>query len=305
MSAVVDAQFGTSAAADHPDRQDRELLPKTRALLQAPNAERIAVIQRDRYIPTTFTIKALNQLKEHFRWERVIRQPGVIFYADADCGKTTVIAEFAQSHSFQERRDSPSDLNELIVIEPDSASEHEFVDCLLAETRTSIKLSRLADKKRHLYAVLGKQHTRMIIIDEFPAILAGSVKQRLKIWKIIRKIANRNITIVLVGTETVITSLLRDGHIATRFPFEITLPLWKDGDQWIEFLYSFEATLPLRKRSDLWANATIRKYVLDRAKGALGAAILLLQVAAMEAITNGEEMITLDLLKKVKVEGNR
>jgi hypothetical protein len=226
-----------------------------------------------------------------------------VFIADPDTGKSAIIQAFAEEHVRKPRGKGEADLVELIIVEPDSASDVEFIDDLLIKLRSEFEIQRLSDKKKHLHALLREHGVRMIIIDELHAILEGSIKQRRKIWTIIKKLANlHQITFVIVGTDLAEMSLTRDGQIGSRFPFKAELPLWVDGPDWVDFLVAFEATLPLRKPSNLWEEK-IRKYILDRAKGVLGVAVLLMQLAAIEAVTSGAEQITVEILKRVNLRG--
>jgi type II secretory pathway predicted ATPase ExeA len=279
----------------------RELLPDVRKMLTASNPERIAAIQRDRFIPTAQHLQALNGLRDLFEWIRGIRPIGYTLCGDTGAGKSLIIDLFAADHLFIPQPNSEADLNELIVIEPDSASDMQLVDLLLVATRSELKLRSLDDKKRHLYKVLKEQCTRSIIIDEANALLSGSVRQRRKIWNIVKKLINRGISIGLVCTDETRSAILRDSQIETRIVIELTLPLWVDGEEWVKFLFALEASFPLREASNIWADETMRKYLLDRAKGRLGSAVQLIQFAGIEAIKTGEERITLEILRAVKL----
>lgn len=80
-----------------------------------------------------------------------------------------------------------------------------------------------------------------------------------------------------------------DDQLENRFD-PLMLPLWEEGEDVKSLMASFAAALPLKRPSKI-ATAGISKYILTKTGGTIGEIARLLNAAAIEAVTSGEECI--------------
>lgn len=145
----------------------------------------------------------------------------------------------------------------------------------------------------------------MLVIDEANELMNGSVTQRKRFWGFVKNVCNvQKMTLVMVGTDELLTALDGDDQRETRFEHRFELELWRSPEIWQPWLKGYEANLPLRRMSALWDD-DIAEYVQTFSDGILGEGVTLLQKGAIAAITTGEECITLDLLKGLDVKPKR
>ena len=78
-------------------------------------------------------------------------------------------------------------------------------------------------------------------------------------------------------------------------------PRWTESEDFRRLLRAFEQALPLRKRSDL-GQRPIVQFVIAASGGLLGEVSRILTEAAEQAIHDGSERISLELLERAACE---
>ena len=136
----------------------------------------------------------------------------------------------------------------------------------------------------------------MLVIDEIHSLLAGTFREQRIILNAIRFLANDlRIPLVCVGTNDAKQALMTDQQLADRFE-AAELPAWENDAAFQQLLLSFESMLPLRRPSE-FRDPKVHQRILGLTEGVLVRICRLIETAAVEAIRNGQEQISLALLK--------
>jgi hypothetical protein len=94
-----------------------------------------------------------------------------------------------------------------------------------------------------------------------------------------------------LGTQDAFNAIQTDPQLANRFEPPV-LQRWTMGEDYLRLLASFEMLLPLEHRSELLEPAMAIK-ILSLSEGTIGEISALLSRAAIAAIGNGTERITI------------
>ena len=162
--------------------------------------------------------------------------------------------------------------------------------------RASDPEAKLRNQAVHL---MRKYETKMLIIDEIHNCLTGSAKLLPEVMNTLKNLSNElSLNIVGVGTREAITILHTDPQYASRFDV-VNLPKWELNQDFLRLLVSYVRLLPLKKQSNL-ASKEIATLIFEVSGGNLGDLNRLLVECAKEAILQGDEEITYDIVHKFK-----
>lgn len=179
---------------------------------------------------------------------------------------------------------------------PPEPDEGRLYNRMLTELMTPGSPREPAESKlRRLSIILASLKTRIILIDEFGFLQAGTpVKQR-KLLNSLKFLGNElQIPMVVAGVPEALNLLQSDQQIANRFE-PVFLPRWKMGDEYVKLLATLEKTLRLKNPSGLVEEQKAHR-ILDASDGIIGYMSDLLQRLAAQAIRSGEERITVAAL---------
>jgi hypothetical protein len=272
----------------------RVLTEKARLLLEASAAERIAHINSAKFIPHP----AVNALLEEFEQLLVHpitnRMPNRLVVGRSNSGKTELLKEFLLRHPVEMRSEEDAMYVPVFFIPtPPGPDEDMFLTRALhtlggrinVADKASVKLSMLLDR-------LSRVGTRMILLDELNALLAGSAGKQRYFLQLLRYISNESrISIIATGTDDARIALSTDAQMESRFPVRSIPRLIEPDTGFRQVLMSFESTFPLRHASNLAARATAR-LLFEYSNGVMGELAMILRSAAEAAIKSGAEQIT-------------
>jgi hypothetical protein len=278
------------------------LLPAARAIAVEGPQERIRRIQMDRWIGYTRAEAALAQMQTLFTFPRRSRMPNLILVGASNNGKSMVAEKFCRHHGCTESDDSEtaSLRSPVLKIQMPAVPDDKLLFAAILE--------RLGVPERLNERLLARQTTavrlmrcacvRLLIIDELHNLLVGTRPQQSRLLNLLRWMGNElRIPLVAVGTAEALRAVQSDDQLANRFtPF--VLPLWQMGAEYLRLLNTLEAVLPLRNPSQL-AQGALAQRILVAAEGTLGEIVTLVTLAAVHAITSGEERITPGTLDRV------
>lgn len=155
-----------------------------------------------------------------------------------------------------------------------------------------------SDLESRVHDVLLRAKVRLIILDEAQDVLGFLTGEQSRVIQTIKNMMNQlRLPVLALGTDAAEWAFRSDAHMQARFEC-IKLPTWNADDEFAEFLRKYEQTLPLRNRSGL-DNPMIVKTLLKQSEGVLDPILMRIKWAAIAAMINGEERITLDLIKEV------
>ena len=273
---------------------------KTVQLLELPNKERQQAILAAKWIPYTRARHIGQKMDDLFTFPTSHRMPNLLVVGDTNNGKTAILRRYAKAHApFAREEDGQLIWPVLYIQAPPEPDEKRFYNVILDHVCAPYRISDRVDKKQQqVIHILQQMEVKLLVIDEIQHVLAGNqTKQRLFL-NVLKYLSNElMIPLVCAGVRTAFNAIQHDEQLANRFE-PIALPKWTIGEEYLRLLMSFEQLLPLKKPSDLIDDALAYK-LLSMSEGTIGELSKVLKQAALLAIENGIERITLPLLNKL------
>lgn len=267
-----------------------ERVARDRSLL--PDDERIAYIRADRYVRVPTAERALGLLETLLHYPPRDRMPCLLIYGDTGMGKTEIVRKFERDHPPVFNATTGVTTMPVVMFQiPPEPVEGDFYAELLRAIGVPTSMlphPRAArDLARRLLVEMG---TRMLILDEVHAMLAGTYRQQRIFLNTIRFLTNDlRIPIVCAGTHDARVALLTDPQLAERFD-ALYLDQWCNDLALQRLLASFAAILPLRSTVQI-ETASVRRRVIDMTDGNTGRIFRLVEAVAIAAIVSGRESI--------------
>ncbi len=159
-----------------------------------------------------------------------------------------------------------------------------------------VKPNDSSDRKLlQLLAILPRLQTKILMVDELNALLAGSATKQRFMLNMLKFISNElQICIVAAGTLEAEHAIRSDAQLQSRFPLR-TLPRWQQGEDFRRLLYNFEYILPLKLPSEIY-KGEIASKLYGLSEGVIGEVAKILRSAAKQVIKNGEERISMEVI---------
>ena len=274
------------------------LSEKAQAMLEASQEKRIKYLHKRVFIPYAHAKEILAEMEDLLEHPKVYRMPNLLLLGRSNNGKTELLREFHHRHPAEDRPTEDTIYAPVIYIQaPPGPSETIFLHDLLKLLWAPIKSNESPDKTlTRVVDTLRNIGTKVLLIDEANAILAGSATKQRFFLNMLKYIGNElQISIVLAGTVEAQQALSTDKQLESRFPVR-TLPRWQWGDDFRRLLASFEYTLPLKEASNL-KDVHIAKLIYGLSEGIIGDLATIIRSSAKIAITSGAEQITEGILK--------
>jgi hypothetical protein len=147
---------------------------------------------------------------------------------------------------------------------------------------------------------LARAGVQMIVVDEVQHLIASGPKQQRILLNTLKHLSNMlRVSLVCAGTQDALAALTADAQVASRFQ-HVGLERWKLDDAFLRFIGTVEALMPLRLPSKL-ADESIANCILTISQGNTGEIMRLLNNAAVAAVQEGQERITLDILARADI----
>lgn len=281
------------------------LLERIRMIADLPDSERINFIEEDHWIGYERANKIISLLEDLLSRPKKIRPQSLLIVGDSNMGKTTIIHEFVKKH-YNEVIEEPDGQTKEVrkpvinIQAPASATEKSLyiaiLDHFFVPFRPSDQKEKLRQQAVHL---MQKFQTRMLIIDEMHNFLSGGAAGQRDAMITLKNLSNElKLCIVGVGTKDAIQVLHTDPQHASRFDVA-ELPRWSLDASFLKLLASFEKLLPLKQASGL-ITKELATALYEISSGNFGDLNKLLVACAKDAITTGEEKITIDTVMRHK-----
>jgi len=254
--------------------------------------DRIKFIAKDRFIPHPRAERILDDLELLYRSDDSLRPQGRMLTGLSLMGKSTLLDEFVKNHRASDDPQGEAVHCPVISVQyPDVTSYGVYPEILRALNANSRKIKRLFDMREHCLELLNMVNCRLIIIDEFHNILAGSTRDRDEGLNGVKFLMNElRRPIVVAGTQSCKNAIKHDEQFVSRL-YPIELKPFRDDDDFAMLLVGFEALLPLRRPSFLH-HGDVKDKILRLTGGITGYISDLLNRAARVAILEGTERIT-------------
>lgn len=278
---------------------ERKLSPRAHELLESSDEERLVHIDKPVFIPYQHAIEILAEMEDLLNSPKTYRMPNILIVGRSNNGKTEILREFQKRHPAEERRDSDAIYAPVVYIQsPPGPSEHIFLNQLLMLLGVPVRQNDSADRKLiQLLNILPQIRTKILIVDELNALLAGSVTKQRFFLNMLKYISNElQICIVAAGTAEAEHAVRSDAQIQSRFPLR-TLPRWQDDKNFRKLLHNFEYVLPLKQESEIY-KGEIASKLFGLSEGIIGELAKILRSATKHAIHSKEERITMEVIAK-------
>ena len=260
------------------------------------NAERIAFILSDRWVPYAQGAAALGQLTELLRGAQRIRMPSLLMVGEPDIGKTTIIRKFMRGHPPEFNAELGTTHSPVIAMEaPPEADERRLYSAILDAMGAPAPGGRTEILERAVYAQMRRLGTRLLLIDETNNLVIGSANAQRRTLAAVRRLANQlSLSIAFVGTMEALNAITSDPQTEGRAqPFRLGR-LQNDTD-FAKMVRAVVAHYPLRMDTPI--EPLFVALVHELSSGSPGKVYRLLNVAAVRSIDNGDERITPELLR--------
>lgn len=273
------------------------LLPGVQALLDAPVAERARIILRDHVI----SYPALATVREQARWmfsqDPSVRASGLVVSASPGNGKTSLALSIQRSLRGVDGCGPTTILISMAGVRDARTVYGRILERLGSPARVS---HRLSDREVLVTRLLRATRCRLLILDEVQDLLLGSEREQRRALEAVKLLMNElRLPVLAFGTQEAAQGFSSDAHLAARFTSYV-LPAWQANDVLANFLVTWERMLPLRNPSGL-GDAEVVGYLAKVSNGVLDVILKRVQNAALLALADGSERITLALLKKAEM----
>ena len=260
---------------------------------------RIRRIRTDRWIAYARAEAALSAMGDFLSFPKRLRMPNLLLVGPTNNGKTMIIDKFRRDHPPIEAsttREGVANIPVLKVQMPSAPDERRFFGTILDALGVPDRPNdRIATKQDVAVRLMRATKVRLLIIDEVHNVLSGARNQQRRFLNLLRWLGNElQIPLVAVGTAEALRAVQSDDQLANRFePF--ALPPWRDGEEYRRLLSTLEAILPLRRPSRLAEPAMVGK-ILSAAEGILGEIVAVVARAAVQAVTTGAEVVSVEMI---------
>lgn len=276
---------------------DRKLSPRATELLEGSDEDRLLHISKPVFIPYTRASLILAEMEELLIQPKTNRMLNILVVGRSNNGKSEILKEFLKRHPAEDRRELDTIYAPVTYIQsPPGPSEHIFLDQLIKMHGMPVRPNDSVDRKlMQSMEMLQRVETKLLIVDELNALLAGSFTKQRFFLNMLKYISNElKISIVAAGTVDAQYAVNSVPEIKSRFPTRI-LPLWKEDKEFRHLLFNFESVLPLKHPSGMYTGEIAAK-LYGLSEGIMGDLVKILQGAAKLAITTKTEKITLEMI---------
>jgi chromosomal replication initiation ATPase DnaA len=268
--------------------------------LDLPDEIRIKLADNARWVGYTQAQKVLKKLDYLFTCTPTHRPPCLLLVGDTGNGKTVLLERYCQSHPEYEQPEDGRLVRPVLYMQaPHTPDEKSFYAGILEAIGAPYPANEhIINRQWRVIHLLKTVKVKVLVIDEIHNILSGTQKTHRNFLAVLRFLTNElRIPLVGAGIRTAQNAVGYDPQLSSRFE-KVYLPRWQMGTEYLRLLASFERMLPLRRPSNL-IQTSIAEELINRSKGTLGHLTILLRRAAMAAIENKSEYISLELLKEV------
>ena len=264
------------------------------------NDERIRQIRAANWVGYARATRALTRLDELIEQPSCARMPCLLLYGESGMGKTMIIEKYQRMHPARHDRSTGVESRPVVILQmPPGPDERRFFVRILNILGAPYSAYWRVDAlERAALSALALMNIKILIIDEFHQLLAGSAREQRLSLNLIKSISNDlRICIVAVGTDDARHAIEADPQMRRRFdPFSLTR--WTESTEFRDFVHAFSKLYPLKKPSNLGERALVQR-LLQVSEGITGPCTRLLSLAAVDAIRSSTEFIDVAGIERV------
>jgi len=227
---------------------------------------------------------------------------GVIVYGDPDTGKSHALARFRADHP--PKLDAESGYLQTPVVSlvaADLPSRTIILKDILKQLgRPQVYNPPEEELRLAVEELFVKCGVRVLIIDEIGDIAREHASNRaILLLRFLKSMVNRTgRPLVVAGAPSVLDLFARESGNASRARTEFRFDAYTTADAFGRLLIAFGGLVPLRHASDM-RDERIGLHLASASEGYIGRLVHYLVDVCRAAIENGDERITIELLRKV------
>lgn len=279
---------GEGQAYDH-------VVASRRWLVQADFETRKNAISENTWVSYPVADRILAHVKYLTELPRSLESLCLVVHSDPGMGKSALYNKIIQQYGMASAH---SNALAGMSIDPDHIRSHKnFSDGIVQSLTMGNYTSSLVPKKRILDAVTAR-NLRGIVFDEFNDLLAAGARDQHSNMIRLKYFSNPpfSLVIVIMGTHECREAIASDDQFKRRYD-AIQLPVWRDEQLLRAFVSAYISWFPLKKPSTI-DKPSAMTYLIKESNGVLDNIVKQLKRAAIWAIIEGTESISLDILKK-------
>ena len=222
--------------------------------------------------------------------------PNMAISAQTNNGKTRLMKHFLSLHQATETSGGTITVPVFYLQCPSIPEESRLYSAILLKLCKKFRPTAPAQEKLVLILdALSKIEIRILALDEVNFAEVGTAAKQKRFLNALRYLANElRISIVCLGTEEMMRVISSVPSVENRFR-PMVLPRWQTDQESRKLLASFEKIIPLKCPSEL-QTSTLSSKLLTRSEGTIGELKMLLAAAATDAMRNGTERITEEII---------
>lgn len=278
--------------------------PDVRHLVLSDLATRRSCIFQDIWIPYPAGDAAVRRLVEIYDMPRRRRMPSVLFYADPNMGKTTIIDRFSAVISSRDGADEAGEPRHILKLEANAElSEKRLYIDLLSAMKTHVPDASAARLQAKVLLHIAARQDKTLILDEMQNITELAPRSQRPVVNALRYISNQlSVSLACFGSYEAKALIEADPHLKQRFEI-IPLPAWKAKEKWaVDTVRERIAYMPLRHATTV--DRTFMNALIGHSDNLVGRMFDLLERAAAAALEH-EEQVTPELIEMVALRGRR
>lgn len=273
------------------------LTPDAAFMATQDDAQRIAYINRDRFIAHQRAEEILDDMEMLYDMEDALRPQGRLLVGQSLMGKSTLLEEFQLKHPADDNSDGDAAFVPVVYVQyPDSAKEGIYPEILAKLNARLPPNTKTPELRRATVELLRQVGMRVLLIDELHNLMEGSANSQRKGLNSIKYLMNElRRPVIAAGTIEAFNAVRADLQIRSRLR-SMPLQRFQDDDAFQDLLQCFELLLPLQKPSNL-ADPHFSSLIYRNTLGIIGNVGDLLNMAAIVAIKEGIECITPEIIE--------
>lgn len=262
--------------------------------LSAEDEARIDAMKANTWIGYDRAVEVRRLMDSLLRHPRTHRMPNMALIADTNNGKTMLLKNFCKRNNPPEDPNAEKTILPVLMVQTPPAPDegrlyYNMLDrlCIAGSAREPEE-----SKLRRLKIMLTGLETKMLLLDDFFNVGAGTPARKRKFLNALRNLSiELEMPIIVSGTPETLNVLSTDPSLANRFK-PVFLPKWSESrmNELASFVLSVEQTLHLKGKVNLITETALSKLATF-GEGLLGEMVAILRVLAESAIRSGKESI--------------
>ncbi len=288
---------------------------ETKEILYSSDEERIEYIMKEYWIDYPVAQNILDKMEDIFKYGYgQTRYISALLVGSSNNGKTSLLKQFIKKHppyDYNIEGERPDWITDeffdkytgigrpvIYIISPTEPSETRLYSIILEQLNVPYKARDTLDSKSKLVEYYLKAlNVRVLIIDEIHNILNGSPAKQRQIMSAIRDLSSTlMMPVILSGVKDALRAVSTEDQISSRYRPEYLIK-WKMDKDYVSLLATIVGKLPLKKQSTI-VNKNDASEILEICNGYIGEIVNLIKAAAIYAIKNGSERVTIKEIKE-------